>query len=83
MIVSKYIWDIEKIDLRTVTCFAWNYVAVINDCRYGILFVLFIYTISINILCVSQGERNLIESNQQIYDFKKGLIFENKTHSGK
>ena len=33
--------------------------------------VLFIYTISIRIICVSQEEPSLIVSNQQIYDFYK------------
>ena len=33
--------------------------------------VLLIYTISINIRCVSQERFSLVESNQQIYDFYK------------
>ena len=33
------------------------------------LCVLFIYTISISIVCVSWEEITLIESNQKIYDF--------------
>ena len=32
--------------------------------------VLFTYTISVNILCVSQKEPSLIASNQQIYESK-------------
>ena len=33
--------------------------------------VLFIYTISISIICVSKDEPSLIASNQLIYDFYK------------
>ena len=33
--------------------------------------ILFIYTISVSIICVSQGEPSFIASNQQIYDFYK------------
>ena len=33
--------------------------------------VLFIYTISISIICVSKDELSLAASNQQIYDFYK------------
>ena len=33
--------------------------------------VLFIYTISISIICVSKDEPSLIASNQQIYDIYK------------
>ena len=40
--------------------------------------VLFIYTISISITCVSQEEPSLIASNQKIYDFCKRIIFEKK-----
>ena len=45
--------------------------------------VLFIYTISISIIYVSQEEPSLIASNQQIYDFYKWIIFEKKRHCGK
>ena len=45
--------------------------------------VLFIYTISISIICVSQEKPSLIVSNQQIYDFYKYIIFEKKRHYGK
>ena len=41
---------------------------------------LFIYVNSIIILCVSREERSLTESNQQIYDFYKSVIFENQIH---
>ena len=34
-----------------------------------LMYFLFIYTISISIICVSQEELNLIASNEQIYDF--------------
>ena len=40
--------------------------------------VVFIYTISISIICVSQEEHSLIVPNQQIYDFYKWIIFEEK-----
>ena len=40
--------------------------------------VLFIYTISISIICVSEGELSLIASNEQIYNFCKWVIFEKK-----
>ena len=43
-------------------------------------FFLLIYTISINILCISWEEHSLIESNQQIRDFYKTVAFENQTH---
>ena len=44
--------------------------------------VLFIYTISISVICVSQEETDLIASNQQIYDFYKLIIeiFEKYRH---
>ena len=45
--------------------------------------VLFIYTVSISIICVSQEEPNLIASNQQMYDFYKWIIFEKESHCGK
>ena len=45
--------------------------------------VLFIYTISISIICVSQEKPSLIASNQQIYDIYKWIIFEKKRHCGK
>ena len=38
--------------------------------------VLFIYTISIGIICVSQEECSPTGSNQQIHDFYKKVIFE-------
>ena len=47
------------------------------------VFFLFIYTISISIICLSLEELSLIASNQQIYDFYKWAIFEEKRHSGK
>ena len=40
--------------------------------------VLFVYTISISIICVSQEEPSLIAPNQQMYDFYKRIIFEKK-----
>ena len=48
---------------------------------YG-LCVLFIYTLSLSILCVSQEARSLVESNQQRYDLCKWVIFENHRHCG-
>ena len=39
---------------------------------------LLIYTISISILCVSQEEPRLVESNKQIYDFYKEYFSKNK-----
>ena len=45
--------------------------------------MLFIYTISISIICVSQEEPSLIAPNQQIYDFYKWVSFEKKRHCGK
>ena len=42
--------------------------------------VLFVYTISVSILCVSRQGRSLIESNQQICGFYKGVIFEKQRH---
>ena len=42
--------------------------------------VLFIYTISISIVCVSQEKLNLIESNQHIYGFFKWAIFKKQRH---
>ena len=44
--------------------------------------VLFIYTISISIICVSKDELSLAASNQQIYDFYK-WIFEKKRQCAK
>ena len=41
-----------------------------------VVWVFLIYTISNSILCVLQEELRLIESNQQIYDFYKKVIFE-------
>ena len=43
---------------------------------------LFIYTISVSILCVWWEELSLIESNQQIYTFCKRLFFEKQRHCG-
>ena len=43
-----------------------------------VVWVFLIYTISNSILCVLQEELRLIESNQQIYDFCKKVIFENQ-----
>ena len=39
-----------------------------------------IYTISIGILCVLWEGHSLLESNQEIYDFCKWLIFEKQRH---
>ena len=47
------------------------------------LCVLFIYTISISIICVSQEEPSLIACNQQICDFYNWIIFDKKRHCGK
>ena len=44
--------------------------------------ILPIYTTSISILCLSQEERSLVESNQQMHDFYKGVIFEQQRHCG-
>ena len=38
--------------------------------------VLFTYTVSVIILCVSREELSLIESNQHIGDFYQWVIFE-------
>ena len=45
--------------------------------------VLFIYTIFISIIRVSQVELNLITCNQQIYDFYKWVIFEKERYCTK
>ena len=45
--------------------------------------VLFIYTISISIICASLEEPSLIASNQQIYDCYNWIIFQKKRHCGK
>ena len=50
---------------------------------YLCMWMLFIYTISISIICVSQEEHSLIASNLQIYDLYKCIIFEKKRHCGK
>lgn len=42
--------------------------------------VLFIYTIFISFICVSLEEAIYIASHQQIYDFYKRIIFEEKRH---
>ena len=42
--------------------------------------VLFIYTILISVICVSQEELSLVASNAQMYDFKKWVIFKKKRH---
>ena len=43
---------------------------MLSFCEYLVcVCVLFIYTISISILCVSREEFSFIKSNQQIYDF--------------
>ena len=44
--------------------------------------VLFISTISNSILCISRKELGLTESNQQICDFYKRVIFEKQSHCG-
>ena len=44
--------------------------------------VLFIYTISISIPCISWEELSLMESNQQIYDFYKWVVFEKQRQFG-
>ena len=44
--------------------------------------VLFFYTISISILCVSAEEISFTESNQQIYGFCKWVNFEKLRHYG-
>ena len=44
--------------------------------------VLFIYTISISIIYVSQEETSFIASNQQISGFYKSMIFEKKRYCG-
>ena len=44
--------------------------------------VLFIYTIYISIICVSQVEPSLVASNNR-YDFYKKIIFEKERHCGK
>ena len=41
---------------------------------------LLIYTIFVNILCVSQEWLSLVKFNQQIYDFYKGVIFGKQRH---
>ena len=45
-----------------------------------VLFILFIHGISIRILCVSREEFSFTESNQQIWDFNKLVIFEKQRH---
>ena len=42
------------------------------------MYVLFIYIILISIILVLQEERDLIASNEQVYDFYKWVIFEKK-----
>ena len=42
--------------------------------------ILFIYTISISYVCVSGEELTLIESNHQIYDFSKLVMFKKRKH---
>ena len=44
------------------------------------LYYLLIYTISVCILCVSQKGCSRFESNQQVYDFYKSVIFEKHWH---
>ena len=44
--------------------------------------VLFIYTISLSIHCVSREGLTLLESNQQICDFYKWVIFKKQSHFG-
>ena len=44
------------------------------------MYVLFIHTIFISVICVSQEELSLIASNEQMYDFCKWLIFKKKRH---
>ena len=43
---------------------------------------LYHFTISISIICVSREEVSLTESNQQIRDFCKRVIFEKQRHCG-
>ena len=45
--------------------------------------ILFIYNVSTSIICVSVEELTLIESNQQICDFYKWVIFKKQRHCGK
>ena len=45
--------------------------------------VLFIYTISISIICVLQGKPSIIAPNQQIYDLCKWIILEKERRCGK
>ena len=42
------------------------------------MYLFLIYTLSINILCVSWEELSLTEYNQQLCDFYKSVIFEIK-----
>ena len=44
--------------------------------------VLFIYTILISIICVSQEEPSLIASNEQIDTFYKCVVFKYKRYYG-
>ena len=44
--------------------------------------VLFIHTISVSIICVSQEKPSLMASNKHIYDFCKWII-KKKKHCGK
>ena len=41
-----------------------------------------IYIISISLLCVLQEGHGLAKSNQQMYDFYKRVILEQKRHCG-
>ena len=55
---------------------------ILSFSEWVVVCVLLIYTISLTILCVSWEEFSLIESNQQIYDFYKSVIFEKQRHFG-
>ena len=46
-------------------------------------FTLLIYTFFFSIFCVSQEGLNLMESNQQIYDFYKWALFEKQGQCGR
>ena len=49
-----------------------------SDIFLWVFGVLFIYTNSVSIIRASQEELSFIPCNQQIYDFYKWVIFENK-----
>ena len=69
-IITCFFCTVKKQKIRSLMAHSWTPlpfpVLYFSKC---LVCVLFIYIISISIICVSQEELSLIASNEQIYDF--------------